>query len=63
MQKQIIAVIYGGKSTEHEVSVHSAKEVCDLLVKKHKVLPIYIDKKGKWFLQKTCGTKQKTDKE
>ena len=61
MKNLTIAVLYGGKSTEHEVSVHSATDVCKELKKKYKVLPIFITKTGAWFLQKTCGFKTKSD--
>ncbi|WP_458402285.1 D-alanine--D-alanine ligase family protein [Candidatus Avelusimicrobium sp.] len=57
MTKKIqVAVLYGGKSTEHEVSVHSAQSVCQALVAcgKYDVKHIFIDKKGFWFLQQTC---------
>lgn len=64
MSKLKIAVIYGGKSTEHEVSVHSAKDVCDLLAKKYQVLKIFISKQGLWYLQKKCSCKiAKEDKQ
>ncbi|MGB2579697.1 D-alanine-D-alanine ligase [Elusimicrobium simillimum] len=56
MNNLTIAVLYGGKSVEHEVSIHSAGDVCKLLAKKFNVLHIYIDKQGKWFLQQSCGT-------
>lgn len=55
MQKKKVAVIYGGKSTEHEVSVHSAKDVCEILSKKYEVLKIFIDKQGLWYLQQNCS--------
>lgn len=61
MKISTIAVVYGGKSTEHEVSVHSAGDVCDELQKKYKILPIFISKTGHWFLQKKCGFKTKDD--
>lgn len=61
MKNLTIAVLYGGKSTEHEVSVHSATDVCKELKKKYNVLPVFISKTGKWFLQKECGFKAKTD--
>lgn len=61
MKTLTIAVLYGGKSTEHEVSVHSAGDVCLELRKKHKILPIFISKTGQWFLQKKCGFKTKND--
>jgi len=61
MPKLNVAVLYGGKSTEHEVSVHSAHAVCDILEQKYQVTKIFIDKKGQWFLQTNCGLKQPQD--
>lgn len=50
MNKKIrVAVIYGGKSGEHEVSLHSAASVIkNLDRKKFEVIPVSIDKTGKW---------------
>jgi D-alanine-D-alanine ligase len=46
-----IALIFGGKSAEHEVSIRSATTVLSgLSQEKYNVLPIYITKKGKWIL-------------
>lgn len=56
-----VAVLYGGKSTEHEVSVHSAGTVCNLLAAHYEVLPVLIDKEGHWFLQKACSEKTADD--
>lgn len=58
---QTVAVLYGGKSTEHEVSVHSAATVCRLLSKHYTVLPVLIDKEGFWFLQHACSEKTAAD--
>lgn len=45
-----LGVIYGGISTEHDVSMMSAKSVIDNLDKeKYEVHEIYINKYGKWF--------------
>lgn len=45
-----IGVIYGGISTEHDVSMMSAKSVIDNLDKeKYDVHEIYINEYGKWF--------------
>ena len=42
-----IAVIFGGRSTEHEVSIISALQAVENIDKeKYKVLPIYMDKMG-----------------
>lgn len=51
MSKINLGIIYGGKSTEHEVSVRSAKSVLGALDKnKYNVSLIYISKAGKWLL-------------
>lgn len=47
-----LGVIYGGISTEHDVSEMSAKSVIDNLNKeKYEIHEIYINKYGKWFEQ------------
>ncbi|NLK45276.1 MAG: D-alanine--D-alanine ligase [Treponema sp.] len=47
-----IAILYGGKSSEHEVSVRSATAVVQNIdTKKHNVLLIGITKAGRWYLQ------------
>lgn len=44
-----VAVIYGGRSGEHEVSVRSAKSIMDGLDRsKYDVIPYFISKEGKW---------------
>jgi D-alanine-D-alanine ligase len=46
-----VAVVYGGKSAEHEVSLVSAENVINFIDKeKYDVLKIKIDKEGKWFV-------------
>lgn len=48
--KKKIAVIFGGKSTEHEVSVVSATSVMKHLDKeKYDIIPMYIGKDGEWY--------------
>lgn len=52
-----VLVLYGGISTEHEVSVHSAQTVCRILAaqpEKYTVYPVFISRQGYWFLQKSC---------
>ena len=45
-----IGVIFGGMSTENEVSVISANSVLKNLDKrKYEIYPIYIDKEGNWY--------------
>lgn len=46
-----IAVIYGGRSGEHEVSLVSASAITRNIKKDHKVILIGITKDGLWYLQ------------
>lgn len=51
MTKTRVAILFGGRSAEHEVSIQSAKNVYKSLDKeKYEVTLIGIDKKGKWVL-------------
>lgn len=50
MEKEKIAVIFGGMSTEHNVSIVSGTSVIKNLNKeKYEIYPIYISKEGEWF--------------
>lgn len=46
-----VAVVYGGRSGEHEISLVSAASVARGIDKKNEVVLIGISKKGQWFLQ------------
>lgn len=47
-----IAVIYGGKSPEHEVSCDSATSIInELRSAGHDVIPVYIARTGRWLVQ------------
>ncbi len=51
MAKQKVAVIFGGNSSEHEVSRVSARNIINNLDKeKYEVFPLGITKGGQWFL-------------
>ena len=51
MRKRI-ALIYGGASSEHEVSVKGYEHVSRLLKNaKYEILPVYIDYSGEWFIR------------
>jgi len=46
-----VGVLFGGRSTEHEVSVLSAQSIIAALdPKRYHVVPLYIDKEGHWLL-------------
>ncbi len=44
-----VGVLFGGKSTEHEVSIVSGLQVVQFLAARHHVIPIYITKDGSWL--------------
>ncbi len=44
-----VALLYGGRSGEHEISIRSARSIYVALQKTHKVFPIFIDKQGFWW--------------
>ena len=49
--KKTVAVIFGGQSSEHEVSRTSAVLMLQALDKeKYQVLPVGITKKGQWLI-------------
>src|SRR5438067_9170877 len=51
MRKLRIAVLYGGRSGEHEVSLQSAASVInDLDRDRFEIVPVAIDKQGRWRL-------------
>lgn len=63
-EKIRVAVLYGGRSSEHEVSVQSATNVIQHLdPSRFDVIPIGIDKQGKWFLGKEVFIKSIADKQ
>lgn len=50
MKKIKLAVIFGGMSTEHDVSIASGTAIIKNLDKqKYEIYLIYIDKNGKWY--------------
>jgi D-alanine-D-alanine ligase len=52
--KKKVAILYGGRSVEHGVSVNSAKNIFEFIDKEQfEPLAIGISKNGQWFLTKT----------
>jgi D-alanine-D-alanine ligase len=51
LKKIRVAVLYGGRSGEHEVSLQSAASVINLLDRdRFEIVPVAIDKQGRWHL-------------
>lgn len=50
MAQQTVAVLFGGRSVEHEVSVITGHQIMDAAkAAGHRVLPIYLTKDGEWY--------------
>lgn len=49
MSRTVVALLFGGRSGEHEVSRNSAYNVAAALGKKYNVFPIGISKEGEWY--------------
>ena len=48
--KTNVAVFFGGRSVEHEISVISALQAINAFDKeKYNIIPIYISKQGRWY--------------
>lgn len=48
-----VAIIFGGMSTEHDISIISGTSILKNIDKeKYEIFPIYINKSGKWFKYK-----------
>ena len=51
MKKSLVCIIYGGKSSEYEVSLASAYSVLEEIDKeKYEIMKIGISREGKWYL-------------
>lgn len=51
MKRVSVLMLYGGKSSEHDVSIASARNVHEVIdVNKYDIYPCYIDQTGKWWL-------------
>src|SRR6188768_3053858 len=51
VSKKKVAILYGGRSVEHGVSINSAKNIFEFIDKdKFEPYPIGISKKGVWYL-------------
>lgn len=51
MAKTRVAVFFGGRSPEHDVSIISAQQAMDALsVDKYEIIPVYVALSGEWYL-------------
>jgi D-alanine-D-alanine ligase len=50
MPRLTVALIFGGRSTEHEISIISAKSIAaNISTERYKVIPVYITHEGQWL--------------
>lgn len=48
--KTVVGVFFGGRSTEHEISIISANQAINAFnPDKYEIVPIYISKEGRWY--------------
>ncbi|MCK6577252.1 MAG: D-alanine--D-alanine ligase [Anaerolineae bacterium] len=49
-RKTSVAVVFGGRSVEHDVSIVTAHQIMRAFDRnRHDVTPVYIDREGRWF--------------
>ena len=49
MAKLRVGVVFGGRSVEHDVSIVTAHQAMAALSERHEVIPIYVDRDGRWW--------------
>ena len=62
MAKLSIAIIFGGKSSEHDVSISSASTIANNISNKYDVHCLYITKEGQWYLLDNINPEKSTQK-
>ena len=51
MKKQNLAVLFGGRSVEHEISVITALQLINVIdVTQYNIIPVYIAQTGRWYV-------------
>lgn len=52
-----IGVFFGSRSPEHDVSIITSRMIIEVLKKsdKYNVVPVYLDRKGRWFISSSFG--------
>ncbi|MBM3162206.1 MAG: D-alanine--D-alanine ligase [Chlorobi bacterium] len=56
MPQQTVALLFGGKSTEHEISIISARSIALMIdPEKYLLKPFYITRRGEWFSGRLAG--------
>ncbi len=48
-QGQRVAVLFGGPSVEHDVSIISAQQLMAVMEPKHEPIPVYLARDGRWW--------------
>ena len=58
MARARVALLYGGRSGEHEVSLRSGASVAAALAERHEVLPVHLDPQGRWWLRRSVDSQE-----
>ena len=52
-----VLILYGGRSSEHQVSCLSARSVLEVIDRdRYEVVPVGITRDGRWVLSRSTGT-------
>jgi D-alanine-D-alanine ligase len=58
MKKKNLAVLFGGRSVEHEISVITALQLMNVIdVTQYDIIPVYIAQTGRWYVGEELLTK------
>jgi D-alanine-D-alanine ligase len=58
MKKQNLAVLFGGRSVEHEISVITALQLINVIdVTQYQIVPVYVSQTGSWYVGDRLLTK------
>ncbi|MCF8381997.1 MAG: D-alanine--D-alanine ligase [Chlorobium sp.] len=56
MSQTTVALLFGGKSTEHEISIISARSIARAINREHyRIIPFYITRDGEWYTGGIAG--------
>ena len=51
MKKKNLAVLFGGRSVEHEISVITALQLMNVIdITQYEIIPVYIAQTGRWYV-------------
>ncbi len=63
MPRNNVAILFGGKSVEHEISIVTAREVLGAIDRlQYAPVPVYVSREGRWFCGELLNTVMNNDR-